>query len=276
MRSLALLVVVQIALPSGIRPAAADNYIWLFKGDSLDAWTTTDGRPVTRGWEVADGAIHLDPAAGGGAIVTARQFDNYDLHFEWRISEGGNSGVKYRVRRFRSRLLGCEYQILDDNRNSDARTPKTSTGSLYDVYAPSPTKYVKPPGQYNHSRVLVFGNCIQHWLNGQRILSVRVGGCDWYRHKADSKFSDVRGFGENRFGRIMLTNHGHEVWYRNIVLRRFCCPVQCRSFAAALAPVPGFVTRTVNGTLVRDFALERRRLIRMPRTERRRVERPET
>ena len=191
----------------------------IFDGKTLNGWTTTDGKPVTKGWEVVDGAIHLNTGAGrGGNIVTAKEYANFDFRFEWKISPGGNSGIKYRVRNYGKHTLGCEFQIIDDATSPDGQKPKSGTGAMYDLYPPNANKYLKPVGEFNTSRVVIRGNRVQHWLNGHLIVTVCIGSCDWFQKKAQSKFKDICGFSENRCGKIMLTDHGSEVWYRNIVL----------------------------------------------------------
>ncbi len=152
-----------------------------------------------------------------GDIVTEREYGDFDLQFEWKIAKGGNSGVKYRVRKYDGRMLGCEYQIIDDEDYGSGS--KQSTGSLYAVYEPDSAKYLNPPGEYNRSRIVVMGNHIEHWLNGRQVLSAEAGSPEWFARIADSKFADVEGFGLNRLGRIMLTDHGSEVWYRHLVLK---------------------------------------------------------
>ena len=194
----------------------------IFNGKTLDGWTTEDDRPVTGGWRVVDGVIHLDLAAGqnGGNIITIRDYQDFELNFDFRIAEKGNSGIKYRVRDFDGRLLGCEYQILDDAHHRQSR-PDQMTGSLYGVYEANPSRCLKPAGEFNHGRIVVCGHRVEHWLNGQLIVYAQVCSRQWFRRVTDSKFSDVAGFGQNRSGRIMLTDHGSEVWYRNITLREF-------------------------------------------------------
>jgi hypothetical protein len=220
-----------VICPSGL--AGASQWIPLFDGQTHKGGTSLDGQPPGSGWQVIDGTLHLDPAGGrSGDIVTDREFENYELLFEWKIAPGGNSGLKYRVKKFGNRTLGCEYQILGDE---DKRPGwKGSTGSLYNIYGPLETKPLKPVGQYNRSLVVVRGNLIEHWLNGTRIVEARVGSDQWRAKIADSKFHDVEGFGENRFGKIMLTDHGSEVWYRNIFLR----PLASTEPACAAAAVP--------------------------------------
>ena len=197
--------------------------ISLFDGQTFDGWETLDGDPVTRGWEVVDGAIHLQadgPRAGN--IVTKTHFSDYDLRFEWKISAGGNSGIKYRVRKFGDRVLGCEFQILDDDAHRQFG-PRQMNGSLYALY--EPTSGPARPAEFNRSRIVVRGNRIQHWVNGELVVEANAGSADWRDRKAASKFADVDGFGENRWGRIMLTDHDSEVWYRNLTLELLDKPV---------------------------------------------------
>jgi len=185
----------------------------VFDGASLDNWMTVDGQPVPEGWEVAEGAIHLKKTKKrSGHIVTRQQYGDFRLYFEWRIASGGNSGLKYRVRKYGGRTLGLEYQILDR-----PTVAKGSTGSIYALYAPDASKNLtlKPEPEFNTSQIIVVGNQIEHWLNGQRIARATVGDGDWDQRVAQSKFSGAANFSRNRFGRLMLTDHGAEVWYRN-------------------------------------------------------------
>ncbi len=192
---------------------------------TLDGWTTLDGQPVTHGWEVVDGMIHLDISGPrAGHIVTAVEYADFELEFQWKIVAGGNSGIKYRVRDFDGNVLGLEYQIYDDTKLGDQSKSNKSTGAIYDIYAPSPEKLLNPPGQFNHGRIVVRGNRIEHWLNKRLILTAVVGSSEWYQLKAQGKFSDVEGFGENRLGKIMLTDHNSEVWYRNLRIKPLVPP----------------------------------------------------
>lgn len=203
-------------LSYGLFSAADDSLPSPFDGKTLDGWTTQDGKPVTQGWEIVDGAIHLKKdGRRAGNIVTAQEFGDFDLSFEWKIAERGNSGLKYRVRTYGNKVLGCEYQIYDDEGRKVS--PKNSAGALYDLYEPNEAKQLKPPGEYNTARIVVRGDHIEHWLNGQLIVSATVGDDQWQRRIAASKFNDVPDFARNPRGRLMLTDHGSEVWYRNFV-----------------------------------------------------------
>jgi hypothetical protein len=189
----------------------------LFDGETLAGWTMLDGGPVAEGWEVVDGAIHLNSSEDRrvGHIITDRDYGDFDLSFEWKIAPRGNSGLKYRVRDYGFGFRGCEYQIFDDAHFGEPTASRGSTGAIYDLYGPIASKPLKPAGEYNKARIIVHKNHIEHWLNGQRIVSADVGSPEWNRRIAESKFTDVEDFAENRYGKIMLTDHGSEVWYRN-------------------------------------------------------------
>src|SRR5688572_15026537 len=195
-----------------------------FDGKSLDGWTTPDGKPVTQGWEVVDGVIHLTKGGPrGGNIVTKEEFGDFQLSFEWRIAERGNSGLKYRVRNYGGRMLGLEYQVYDDR----GRAPgKGTSGALYDLYEPVASRKLKPVGEYNTARIVVRNDKIEHWLNGELIVSASVGDSQWQRRIGESKFSDVPDFSRNRTGKFMLTDHGSEVWYRNFVFEPLAAETQ--------------------------------------------------
>jgi hypothetical protein len=200
---------------------AENNAIQLFDGKSLEGWTTASGEPVTSGWTVEDGM--LVRSSRGGSIHTAKEYGDFDLSFEWKIAPRGNSGVKYRVAHYEKGVygnpgwLGCEYQIYDDA-GRGAR-PRYSCGAIYELYAPSDDKKLRPVGEFNASRIVVHGTKIEHWLNGERIVDADISSDDWKRRVARSKFGDVDGFFTNRKGRIELQDHGAKVWFRNIVLR---------------------------------------------------------
>jgi hypothetical protein len=182
--------------------------------DSWDGWMTVDGDVVPEAWERKDGIIHLRKTPERtGHIVTRREYGDFTLRFEWRIAPGGNNGIKYRVRRYGDRMLGCEYQIYDAGIHSV--DPKNQTGSIYDLYEPIQDIVARPAGEWNSSLIRVQDNRIEHWLDNYRIVSATIGDTEWERRISESKFNEYSDFAKNQRGRIMLTDHGSEVWYRN-------------------------------------------------------------
>jgi len=186
-----------------------------FFEDGLDQWTDTRERPVGDGWQVSDGTLSRIKAAGD--IITKKEYEYFVLEFEWRIAARGNSGIKYRLRKFGNDYLGCEYQLLDDVGNNE----RHKTASLYDVYAPNKNALLKPIREFNHSRIVVLGERIEHWLNGERVVLVYSGTPDWEAHIANSKFNETKGFGENGKGKILIQDHGSAIDFKNMTIQEF-------------------------------------------------------
>ena len=187
---------------------------------------------MTQGWEASSGEIRLNRAAGrGGHIITADEFGDFDLSFEWKIAARGNSGLKYRVRKYGNQTLGLEYQICDEPEGRPVT--KKSAGALYDLYEPAAERQLKPAGEWNTARIVVRGDRIEHWLNGGLIVAATVGDDEWKKRIGESKFVDQEQFGENRTGRIMLTDHGSDVAYRNFVFR----PLKEMAFERDVRPI---------------------------------------
>jgi hypothetical protein len=188
----------------------------LFDGTSLDAWRGYSTEEIGSGWKVEDGAIHFD-GSGGGDIVSREEFADFELSFEWKVTEGANSGVMYRVGLGEEAPYdtGPEYQILDDQRHVDGKNPLTSAASLYALYAPI-DKQLCPVGEWNQAKIVVEGNRIEHWLNGRQVVEAEIGSADWNARVANSKFKEWKKFASLDRGRICLQDHGDDVWFRDI------------------------------------------------------------
>jgi hypothetical protein len=189
----------------------------LFDGHDTSAWRAFGGKDFPKaGWEVKDGCLHLLPGDRGGQLVTRDTFENYEFEWEWRISRRGNNGVKYLVTEARPGTPGPEYQMVDD---STTRDPRFQTAAFYEVLAPQVKTPVRPPGEWNQSRLVVNGNHVEHWLNGVKVLAYELGSAEVKAGVARSKFKDVPGFDQKIRGHILLTNHDNETWYRNLRIR---------------------------------------------------------
>jgi hypothetical protein len=198
----------------------------LFDGSTLSGWRgykRTDAS-ATR-WKIEDGMLTVDPAGGKdtrGALdlITAATYDNFELTFEWRVAQGGNSGVKYFVLEDRDAAIGHEYQIIDDERHADAKIgPKRQTSAFYDVL-PASNRPLKPAGEFNLSRIVVRGRTIEHWLNGTKVLEYQLETPELQAAIDQSKFKGIERFGKLQKGHILLQDHGDRVWYRNVKIRR--------------------------------------------------------
>ena len=174
----------------------------LFDGKTTEGWRTFKKQSFpARGWVVEDGWLHC-LGKGGGDVISDAEFGDFELQWEWKQAPAGNSGVKYFVTESRNAALGHEYQMIDDEREQDAKSAdgKRVTASFYDVLKPSTAPPTRPAGEINQSRVLVNGNDVKAAV-------------------AASKFKTTTGFGNKIKGHILLQDHQSEVWFRNIKIR---------------------------------------------------------
>jgi hypothetical protein len=189
----------------------------LFNGKDLEGWRNfKKEKAPQKGWVVENGWLKHVQNAGGGDIITTEQFDNFDLEWDWIIPPGANNGIKYFITESRSEAIGHEYQMIDEKL---VKNPKDSTASFYDVLPPRADKPLKPPGQANHSRVLVQGNHVEHWLNGEKVLEFELGSPEVLAAVQKSKFKSVPGFATHIKGHILLTDHRDEASFQNIKIR---------------------------------------------------------
>lgn len=199
----------------------AEGWILLF--DGIDArffrGFKKDALPDV-GWTITHGTLHRPAGQGGGDIITRDQFGDFELVLDWRASERGNSGVIYRcTEEFKwAWETGLEMQILDDERHRDGKNPKTSAGSLYDLF-PAAHDVVRPAGEWNTARIVARGTKIEHWLNGVKIVDVDLAGPEYAAAHAASKWPTMPNMGTRPRGHIALQDHGDEVWFRNIKIR---------------------------------------------------------
>jgi len=210
----------------------------LFDGRTLRGWRGLGYDSVpTAHWVVVDGTIKKVASGkvptlpdgqplNGGDLMTVDTFGDFELTWEWKVTPGANSGLKYNVSEELSvkeapnhAALGFEYQILDDDRHPDGKLPSHRAGALYDLIAPSRPTHVRPVGEWNQSKLVFRGNHGEHWLNGAKLLEFELGSARMDSALAKSKFRSLPWFGERRRGHIILQDHGDEVYFRNIKVR---------------------------------------------------------
>lgn len=190
----------------------------LFDGATTAGWRGFKSDSLPSGWRVVDGA--LTRVAPAGDIVTRDKFRNFELALEWKISEGGNSGIFYRASEDDDAIYWTapEMQVLDDARHPDGKSRLTAAGSDYGLY-PAPAGVVKPAGQWNEVRLVVNGNHVEQWLNGVKVVQYELGSPDWVARVKASKFAPHPHYGRNADGYLGLQDHGDWVAYRNIKVR---------------------------------------------------------
>lgn len=207
---------------SKMQTTAKDEQQSLFDGKTLIGWrmAQNDSVPGTS-WSAENGEIIFDPSKGHGSdIVTTRMFKDFDFSAEFKISEGGNSGIKYFL--LPNTNLGCEFQIIDDSKHPDAKlgvNGNRQTGALYDLFPAAANKPYKGAGEWNTARIVSKGNHVEHWLNGTKILEYERGSDQFKQAISESKFKTTQGFAAATSSPILLQAHGDKVRYRNIKIK---------------------------------------------------------
>ena len=216
--------VLRISISDSPVIAADADWTELFNGRDLTGWVTySDGSPPDS-WRVADGAIRLR-RDGGGDIRTVDTYSDFELEFDWKIQEGGNSGVIYRAQsgQQESWHSGPEYQILDDDGHSNGNQDITSAAAIYNIAAPQ-NKTLKPVGEWNTARIVARGNRLEHWLNGVKVVQAEIDSSAWKTAVSNSNFRNKPQFARSPSGHIVLQDHGTDVWFRNLRIRELISP----------------------------------------------------
>jgi Domain of Unknown Function (DUF1080) len=206
------------------------GWISLFDGKTTKGWHTFNADTIGSAWKVQDGALYLDASQmvgwqskSGGDIVTDASFDEFHLKLEWKISKNGNSGIMCFVQEGKQYShpwkTGPEIQVLDNDGHPDGKIQKHRAGDLYDMIK-SDKETVKPVGEWNLAEVIFDDNKLELRLNGHTAVTTTVGDQAWKDLIAGSKFKDMPGFGTITKGKIALQDHGNEVWFRNIMIKK--------------------------------------------------------
>ena len=190
----------------------------LFDGSTTKGWRGYANAEMPAGWQAIDGALTRHARAGD--IITTRKYRNFELVFDFNVARGGNGGIFYRAIEGPAFIYYAapEYQVLDDAEHRDGRSELTSTGANYAVHA-APRGVVKPAGEWNTGRIVVNGNHVEHWLNGQKIIEYEFGSADWKDRVAKSKFNEFPEYGRAAEGYIGIQDHGSWVAFRNLKIR---------------------------------------------------------
>jgi len=208
----------------------------LFDGKTSNGWRGAykDKFPE-KGWNVSDGMLTIQQSNGSesesfGDIVTTGEYSDFDLVFDFKLTEGANSGLKYFVveqtPKPKGSAYGLEYQVLDDDKHPDAkmgRDGNRTVGSLYDLI-PAKNKKANPIGEWNTGRIISKGKHVEHWLNGTKVVEYERGSEHFRELVAMSKYKapsyNANGrFGEAPKGHILLQDHGNNVSFRNMKIK---------------------------------------------------------
>jgi len=217
---------------SAINSALAKDTGWisLFDGQSLKGWHSYGKTSPSSRWDVDSGAIHLnssvkDPSIhGNGDLTSDDEYENFDLKLDWKISKAGNSGIIFLVQEDTTKYkdtyqTGLEMQVLDDKGHPDRKLPSHRAGSLYDLIQ-AKEGAVKPWGQWNHAEIKLDNGKLDLYLNDVNVVSTTLWDDNWKKMLAKSKFKEWPDFGTFKKGHIALQDHGNDVWYRNVMIKK--------------------------------------------------------
>jgi hypothetical protein len=217
-RSIVVLIVMAGVWLTEGRPSMQETWRPLFNGRTLEGWRGFKSAVPSSGWTAVDGT--LARTGPGGDLLTADEFADFDLRLQWKISEGGNSGIFFHVVDTGSEVWesGPEMQILDNARHADGKSPLTSAGANYGLHPPV-RDVTRAVGEWNDVRLVVTGANVEHWLNGMKVVEYELWSPSWESLVKASKFVTMPAYGRAKRGRIALQDHGDAVWFRDIRIR---------------------------------------------------------
>ncbi len=229
-----LLIMMIIASCSSNKQAEAEketaddaDWIMLFDGTSLDGWRGFNADSLPSNWVLEAGTLKSLGTGGdiGGDIVYgARAFDNFQLELEWKISEGGNSGIFYHVvegDQYKAPYENApEYQLIDNLKFPDPLEDWQMVGADYAMYPADPSKdVVKPANEWNTTRIIFTEAKVEYWLNGEKVVEFVPWSEDWTTRRNSGKWDAYPDYGKAKTGLIGLQDHGSFIWFRNIRIK---------------------------------------------------------
>jgi Domain of Unknown Function (DUF1080) len=211
----------------------AQGWKMLFNGKDFTGFRAVHGDKMPeKHWAVIDGTINVSPSDGsetGNDIVTNDQYGPFEMVFEFKLTEGANSGVKYFVNEaFDSdgkSGIGLEYQVLDDEKHPDAKMGVVGNRTMASLYDLIPSykldkRFQRKVGEWNMARIVAMpNNTVQHWLNGFKVVEYERKSNIFDALVARSKYEKYKGFGAGDKGNILIQDHGNNVSYRNLKIR---------------------------------------------------------
>ena len=211
-------------------PKQEKGWIQLFDGKSLKGWHNYGNKPASAVWTVQDGVIFYDKSKRekglkiSNDLVTDKEFENFHFKYDWKLSPNGNSGLIFWVQEDSTKHkqtyhTGPEMQVLDNDGHSDGKINKHRAGNLYDLVA-GKEGAVKPVGEWNTAEIIANKGKLEFILNGVSVLTTVYGDDNWKQMIAGSKFKEWPEFGTVFKGHFALQDHGNDVWFRNIMIKK--------------------------------------------------------
>jgi len=197
-----------------------DDWTVLFDGERVTGLRGYKEVGLPNSWEIVDGTLKTIPGYGVD-LISVDIYNNFELELEWKVPEGGNSGIFYFATEEGDYIWQSapEMQVLDDKKHSDGKNTLTSAGALYAMIAPTKS-VVNPVGEFNQVRIKVKDNHVEHWLNGNKVVEYEYQSDAMWDLVAKSKFNTMPLFAKASEGHIGIQGDHGEIWYRNIRIRK--------------------------------------------------------
>ncbi len=204
----------------------AEGWELLFDGETLSGWRDYNGEGLTGPWVVEEGQIKAEGHGSdeSGYIVTDKQYENFVLTWDWKISPGGNSGMLYHVvenPKFNvPYVTGPEYQLIDNEGFEHPLEEWQKCGADYAMYLPEKSKlHINPAGEWNTSKIVFDNGHVEYWMNGEKTIEFEAWSDDWFTRRNSGKWENMPEYGLARKGVLCLQDHGYPAWFRNIKIK---------------------------------------------------------
>jgi hypothetical protein len=198
------------------------GWVLLFDGKTTNGWRPYQHLPCDS-WEVVNGELHAkkDGVQHHEDLITEKQYGSFELEFDWKVDKACNSGLLYHVVESKKAAYetGPEYQLIDDKGYPDKLEDWQKSGADYAMHPPAQL-VSKPSGQYNHTRIVVNGAHVEHWLNSVKVADFTAWTPEWQKLKSTGKWKDYPDYGNAKSGYIDLQDHGGGIWFKNIKLKK--------------------------------------------------------
>ncbi len=205
----------------------------LWDGETTNGWRGAKLEIFpNKGWKIENGVLSVLSSGGaesnaGGDIVTTKDYGDFELSVDFKLTPGANSGIKYyvdtNINKGEGSSIGLEYQVLDDALHPDAKLGNKegsrTVSSLYDLIKADVNKPINAIGEWNTAYIISKNNHVEHWLNGVKVLEYERKSPAYRKLVSESKYAKWPNFGELDKGQILLQDHGDLVSFKNVKIR---------------------------------------------------------